>query len=93
LMGAALETNYPTVDLTEVFVPIHPEPRVRITAKWWDLYSEGNSKLAYQILRNYAWFKQDRKHGQTNMTSHFLTPTDIKIRKNKPANEFGKIFI
>ena len=93
LMGAALETNHPTVDLTEVFVPVHPEPRVRVTAKWWDLYSEGNSKLAYQILRNYAWFKQDRKHGQTNMTSHFLTPTDIKIRKNKPANEFGKVFI
>ncbi len=93
LMGSALETNYPTVDLTQVFLPTHPEPNKRVTARWWDLYADGNSKLAYQIYRNYLWFARDKKHGQTNMTSHLLTQDGLSIRKHKPANEFGKIFI
>lgn len=93
LMGASLETGYPLVDLTEVFLPIHPEPKKRVTAQWWTLYAEGNSKLAYQIFRNAILFGKAKKHGQTNMTSYIMKEDGLEVRKNKPVNEFGKIFV
>ena len=92
LMGVSLESGHPIVDLTEVFLPIHPEPEKRITAKWWDLYAEGNSKLAYQIYRNAIWFTKARKHGQTDMTPFVMTQDGLVERKHIPQNEFGKQF-
>lgn len=93
LMGASLEAGYPTIDLTEVFVPTHPEPKHRVHAEWWRHYAEDNSKLGYQIFRNAILFTEAAKHGQTNMTSHIMTSDGLTIRKHRPANEFGKIFV
>ena len=93
LMGTALESGHPTVDLTKVFLPTHPEPKNRVTAEWWTLYAQNNAKLAYQLFRNYLWFAKDRKHGQTDMTSHIMNESGLEVRKNKPANEFGKVFV
>jgi len=93
IMGACLETNHPVVDLTEVFIPIHPEPKVRVTANWGKLYADNNPKLAYQIFRNSYMFARARKHGQTDMSTHIMTTQGLTLRKNKPVNEFGKIFV
>ena len=93
IMGACLETEHPVVDLTEVFLPIHPEPKVRITANWAQLYADNNPKLAYQIFRNSSMFSRAQKHGQTNMSTHIMTDDGLVMRKIKPANEFGKIFV
>ena len=93
LMGAALETGHPTVDLTQVFLPIHPEPFKRVSGDPARLYSENNYKLAYQVLKNMSLFLDDQKHGQTDMTSHYMTEEGLEVRRYRPANEFNKVFV
>ena len=93
LMGAALETIHPTVDLTQVFLPIHPEPLKRPSGDAAVLYNENKYKLAYQVFKNMSLFLDDQKHGQTDMTTHYMTDEGLEIRKYRPANEFKKIFV
>ena len=93
LMGAALETIHPTVDLTQVFLPIHPEPLKRASGDAAVLYNENKYKLAYQVFKNMSLFLDDQKHGQTDMTTHYMTDEGLEIRKYRPANEFKKIFV
>ena len=90
LMGASLEINKPVIDLSQVFVPIHPEPKNRITAEWWTLYAENNYKLAYQILRNTWYYAKAKKHGQTDMTPFFMTEDGLLNRITIPKNEYGR---
>jgi hypothetical protein len=92
LMGASLETGHPLVDLTEVFLPIHPEPIQRKTGDTATLYNNGNYKLAYQVFRNMTLFLEDKKHGQTDMTPFIMTQDGLVERVRIPKNEFGKQF-
>ena len=92
LMGASLELNKPVIDLTEVFLPTHPEPKNRVTAEWWTLYAQNNYKLAYQILRNTWYYAQAKKHGQTNMTPFIMTEDGLVNRITIPKNEYGHQF-
>ena len=92
LMGKGLtQGKGPVIDLSDVFLPLHPEPKNRITGDFSILYSEGNIKLGYQILRNNVFFAKEGLHGSTDMTPLKLTKNGIKKRTNIPKNEFGKI--
>jgi len=92
LMGASLELNKPVIDLTQVFIPIHPEPKKRVTAEWWTLYNDLNYKLAYQIFRNTYYYGIAQKHGQTNMTPFIMTDDGLINRITIPKNEYGRQF-
>jgi len=92
LMGASLEINKPVVDLTKVFIPIHPEPKKRVTAEWWTLYNDLNYKLAYQIFRNTYYYGIAQKHGQTDMTPLMMTDKGLINREEIPKNEYGRQF-
>ena len=96
LMAKALTQGIgPVIDLTKVWTPAHPEPKVRTTGDFVQLYGEGNIKLAYQILRNILYYQKAGLHGQTDMTPYYLDIKDgdvILQRRNEiPKNEFNKI--
>lgn len=92
LMGASLESGHPLVDLTEVFLPTHPEPIQRKPGDPATLYNNGNYKLAYQVFRNMTLFLEEKKHGQTDMTPFVMTHDGLVERVHIPKNEFGKQF-
>ena len=88
IMGHALTEGKPVIDLTEVFLPTHPEPEHRIDSDPGRLYSKGNLKLAYQIFRNNYYFQRARKHGQTDMCPYYMTEGGIEKRNKTFINEF-----
>jgi hypothetical protein len=91
LMGKALtQGKGPVIDLSNVFLPLHPEPKNRVIGDYSVLYHEGNIKLGYQILRNNIYFQYSKLHGQVDMAPLILTSAGIKKRINIPKNEFGK---
>lgn len=92
IMGTALGLNKPVIDLTQVFIPIHPEPKNRVTGEWWTLYNQGNSRLGYQIMRNNWWYQKEKIHGQTDMTPFVMTDNGLINRITIPKNEYGRQF-
>jgi len=90
IMGKALESNHPVIDLTEVFLPLHPEPINRMTGDFNKLYAEQNYKVGYQIYRNNYYFITGGKHGQTNMTPLIMKEEGLVNREVIPLNEFKK---
>ena len=90
IMGAALETGKPVVDMTLVFMPTHPEPAVRIESDWIKNYANGNPKIGYQIYRNNYFFAKEQKHGQTDYCPFYFTPQGLEKRTKSFKNEFGK---
>lgn len=93
LMGAALETGHPTIDLSKVFLPIHPEPLNRVSGDAGVLFSQNNYRLGYQIFKNMCLFLKDQKHGQTDMSSYYMTEEGLEVRQYRPPNEFKKVFV
>ena len=80
------------VDLTKVFLPIHPEPKNRISANPVVQYANGMVKLGYQQYRNMNIFLDLQCHGQTNMTPFIMTDKGLEKRKDIPLNEFKHQF-
>ena len=92
IMGKALESGKAVVDLTKVFLPIHPEPKNRISASPDVQYANGMVKLGYQQYRNMNIFLDLQCHGQTNMTPFIMTKKGLEKRKEIPLNEFKHQF-
>lgn len=93
LMGYAYtKGNGIVVDLSKDWLPLHYEPKDRTTGDFVKLFNIGNSKLAYQILRNSYYFGKERLHGQTNMAKYYFENNILKTRVNTVKNEFGELF-
>ena len=38
-------------------------------------------------------FLKDQKHGQTDMSSYYMTEEGLEVRQYRPPNEFKKVFV
>lgn len=94
LMGHAYTNgNGNVVDLTNEWIPYHPEPIHRVDGNFINLFNSGEDySKAYQIFRNNYYFGQDKLHGQTDMTKFYVEDGKVKQRENKVKNEFGILF-
>jgi len=91
IVGSALKSGKAVIDMTPEFLPLHPEPKNRTSGNPSVLFQEGRIDIAYQIIRNTAYYGKERKHGQTDMTPFIISKEGVKIRNTKiPKNEFGE---
>jgi hypothetical protein len=94
LMGYAYtHGNGNVVDLTNEWIPYHPDPIHRVDGDFGNLFNSGEDvKKAYQIFRNNYYFAKARLHGQTDMARFYVEGGKIKQRENKVKNEFNILF-
>ncbi len=94
LMGNAYTNgNGNVIDLTNEWIPIHQDPKVRTDGDFGNLFNSGTYlSRAYQTFRNNYYFAKARLHGQTDMTRYYVEDGVVKQRVNEVKNEFGIIF-